>query len=76
MIKSGENLGGHATCVGRIGIGSKIVSGGREREVSLGEVEEDRRVSVKMHLIENKFKLWIVLKWIKLGLNMGIISTW
>jgi hypothetical protein len=69
-------LGGHATCVGRIGTGSKIVSGRREREVSLGEVEEDRRISVKMHLIENKFKLWIVLKWIKLGLNMGITSTW
>jgi len=35
-----------------------------------------RKDRPKMHIIENNFKLWIVLKWIKLGLNMGITSTW
>jgi hypothetical protein len=55
--------------MGRIGIGYKIVSGRRE-------IEGDEKIGLKMHLIEKDFKLWIVLKWIKLGLNMGITSTW
>jgi len=62
--------------VGKVGTGQKIVSGRRGREVSLGEIEEDGKIGLKMHLIENNFKLWIVLKWIKLGLNMGITPTW
>jgi len=69
-------LRGHVTCVGRVETGQKIVSGRREREVSLGEIEEDGKIGLKMHLIENNFKLWIVPKWIKLGLNMGITPTW
>jgi hypothetical protein len=62
--------------VGRIGTGYKIVSGSREREVSLGEIEEDRKICVKKHLIKNNCKLWIVLKWINLGLNVRITLTW
>jgi hypothetical protein len=62
--------------VGKVGTGQKIVSGRRGWEVSLGEIEEDGKIGLKMHLIENNFKLWIVLKWIKLGLNMGITPTW
>lgn len=69
MIISREKYGCHVTCMGRIGIGYKIVSGRRE-------IEGDEKIGLKMHLIEKDFKLWIVLKWIKLGLNMGITSTW
>jgi hypothetical protein len=76
VIKSREKLCGHVTCVGRIGIGYKIVSGRRESEVSLGEIEEDGKLVLKTHLIDNNFKLWIVLKWIKLGLHTGITSAW
>ena len=50
MIKSREKVGGHVTCVGRIGIGYKIVFGRREREGSLGEIEVDGKIGPKMHL--------------------------
>jgi hypothetical protein len=76
MIKSREKLGGHVTCVRRIAIGYKILSRRRESEVYLGEIEEDGKIGLKMHLIENNFKLWIVLNWINLDLNYGITSIW
>jgi hypothetical protein len=43
--------------VRRVGIGYKILSRRRESEVSLGEIEEDGKIGLKMHLTENNFKL-------------------